>query len=201
MIDADLGGGLIKQRVARAGQGRSGGYRTIVAYCAKRRAVFLYGFAKNERDNIEPDELLTFRSIAADLLAADAARIAEAIEDGQFYRRLTMTKKKTPSRLTEALLETADDLHRIGIMDDATYRQDHHSPPWRAGSENGQSRSPAMKSAPFASNANLSQAAFAHFLNLTAGYVSQLERGTKQPKGPALILLNVIRRKGLEVIL
>ncbi len=82
LIDADLGGGLIKQRVARAGQGRSGGYRTIVAYCAKRRAVFLYGFAKNERDNIEPDELLTFRSIAADLLAADSARIAEAIENG-----------------------------------------------------------------------------------------------------------------------
>jgi hypothetical protein len=78
LIDADLGGGLIKQRVARAGQGRSGGYRTIVAYRVKQRAVFLYGFAKNERDNIEPDELLTFRSIAADLLAADSARIAEA---------------------------------------------------------------------------------------------------------------------------
>ena len=82
LIDADLGGGLIKQRVARAGQGRSGGYRTIVAYRVKQRAVFLYGFAKNERDNIGPDELLTFRSIAADLLAADSARIAEAIENG-----------------------------------------------------------------------------------------------------------------------
>jgi len=82
LIDADLGGGLIKQRVARAGQGRSGGYRTIVAYRAKQRAVFLYGFAKNERENIEPNELLTFRSIAADLLAADSARIAEAIENG-----------------------------------------------------------------------------------------------------------------------
>ena len=52
------------------------------AYRAKQRAVFLYGFAKNERDNIGPDELLTFRSIAADLLAADSARIAEAIENG-----------------------------------------------------------------------------------------------------------------------
>jgi hypothetical protein len=82
LIDADLGGGLIKQRIARPGQGRSGGYRTIVAYRAKQRAVFLYGFAKNERENIEPNELLTFRSIAADLLAADSARIAEAIENG-----------------------------------------------------------------------------------------------------------------------
>ena len=49
--------------------------------------------------------------------------------------------------------------------------------------------------------ANLSQAAFARYLNLTVGYISQLERGMKQPKGPALALLNVIRRKGLEAIL
>jgi len=53
LIDADLGGGLIKQRVARQGQGRSGGYRTIIAYRAKERAVFFYGFAKNDRENIE----------------------------------------------------------------------------------------------------------------------------------------------------
>ena len=49
LIDADLGGGLIKQRVAREGQGRSGGYRMIVACQAEGRAVFLYAFAKNER--------------------------------------------------------------------------------------------------------------------------------------------------------
>ena len=53
LIDADLGSGLLKQRVARAGEGRSGGYRTIIAYRAGGLAVFLYGFAKNERDNIE----------------------------------------------------------------------------------------------------------------------------------------------------
>jgi hypothetical protein len=52
LIDANLGGGLIKQRVARLGQGRSGGYRAVVAYRRLGRAVFLYGFAKNERDNI-----------------------------------------------------------------------------------------------------------------------------------------------------
>jgi putative transcriptional regulator len=49
--------------------------------------------------------------------------------------------------------------------------------------------------------ANLSQAVFARYMNLTVGYVSQLERGTKQPKGPALTLLNVIRHKGFEAIL
>ena len=82
MIDADLGGGLIKQRVARPGQGRSGGYRTIVAYRAKGRAVFLYGFAKNERDNIDPDQLLSLREIAAGWLAANAAKIKQALDEG-----------------------------------------------------------------------------------------------------------------------
>jgi len=81
VIDADLGGGLIKQRVARQGQGRSGGYRMMVAYRAMNRAVFLYGFAKNERDNIDPDELLSLREIAACWLAADDAKIAQALEE------------------------------------------------------------------------------------------------------------------------
>ena len=49
--------------------------------------------------------------------------------------------------------------------------------------------------------ANLSQAVFARSLNLSVGYISQLERGTKQPKGPALVLLNVARRKGFDAIL
>ena len=59
LIDADLGGGLIKQRVARKGQGKRCGYRTILAYRSGERAVFLYGFAKNQRDNIGADELET----------------------------------------------------------------------------------------------------------------------------------------------
>ncbi len=58
LVDADLGGGLFKQRVARRGQGRSGGFRVIVAYRSKGRAVFLLGFAKAERENISQDELV-----------------------------------------------------------------------------------------------------------------------------------------------
>ena len=81
LIDADLGGGLIKQRVARAGQGRSGGYRMVLAYRYGHRAVFLYGFAKSERENIENDELQTLREIGAAWLAADAQKIARAIKE------------------------------------------------------------------------------------------------------------------------
>ena len=58
LIDADLGVGLIKQRVARPGQGRSGGWRTWMAFRSQDRTVFLYGFAKSERANIGPDELV-----------------------------------------------------------------------------------------------------------------------------------------------
>jgi len=82
LIDVDLGGGIIKQRVARSGQGRSGGYRTLIAYRAGTRAVFLYAFAKNERENIDRDELLTFREIGAAWLGADTRQLAQALEDG-----------------------------------------------------------------------------------------------------------------------
>ena len=80
LIDADLGGHVIKQRVARRGQGRSGGYRTIIAFRASDRAVFLYGFAKNERDNISADELATLKEIAAAWLKADAVAIELEID-------------------------------------------------------------------------------------------------------------------------
>jgi hypothetical protein len=82
IIDADLRGGLIKQRVARPGEGRSGGYRTLIAYRSSDRAVFLYAFAKNERDNIENDELETLREIAAAWLSADTEQLKRQIAEG-----------------------------------------------------------------------------------------------------------------------
>lgn len=109
-----------------------------------------------------------------------------------------MTKKQ--NRLTEALLETAEGMHRIGVMDDATYhkitvRHLGVQPPLTAKPISGEEIRGLRE------HANMSQAAFARSLNLSVGYISQLERGTKQPKGPALALLNVIRRKGFEAIL
>jgi hypothetical protein len=83
IIDADLGGGLIKQRVARPGQGRSGGFRMIVAYRTEDRAFFLYGFAKNERENIDDDELQTLRDIAADLLTQADSALDDAVNAGK----------------------------------------------------------------------------------------------------------------------
>jgi hypothetical protein len=83
LIDADLGGGLIKQRVARQGQGRSGGFRTIIAFRAKGRAVFLFGFAKSEMENINSNQFATARKLAEKWLIADNQQIAQAIEEGE----------------------------------------------------------------------------------------------------------------------
>lgn len=82
LVDADLGGGVIKQRVARKGQGRSGGYRILMAFRLHNRAVFLYGFAKSERDNIDADELALLREVAASWLEADVGKIGKALTEG-----------------------------------------------------------------------------------------------------------------------
>jgi hypothetical protein len=85
LVDAKLGGEVVKLRVARAGHGRSGGYRVLVAYRRRQRAVFLYGFAKRERENIGRDELVSLREIAAAWLAADAVSIARALTEGALH--------------------------------------------------------------------------------------------------------------------
>jgi hypothetical protein len=82
LVDADLGGGVVKQRVARAGQGRSGGFRVLIAYRARTRSVFLFGFAKSALGNIDDDELATAREIAKAWLDADARAIAKAVAEG-----------------------------------------------------------------------------------------------------------------------
>src|SRR5712692_6379194 len=65
LVDAELGSGLIKQRVSRQGQGRSGGYRTVIALRVGDRAFFLHCFAKNEQANISVDKLRSLRDLAA----------------------------------------------------------------------------------------------------------------------------------------
>ena len=83
LIDADLGGGLIKQRIARSGGGRSGGFRTLIAFRAKDRAIFLYGFAKNERENVGSDDLEDLKNTALVFLAFCKADLARAVSSGE----------------------------------------------------------------------------------------------------------------------
>ncbi len=85
LIDADLGRGLIKQRVAREGAGRSGGFRTIIAYRAGTRAVFVYGFAKSSRDNISAEDERDLAETGSLLLGLDAKDIRSMIEGGKLW--------------------------------------------------------------------------------------------------------------------
>ena len=81
LIDADLTGGLIKKRVARAGEGKRGGYRMLIAFRTKHRAVFLFGFAKNELDNIDDKQLASLQETAAYWLTADDKGLERALAD------------------------------------------------------------------------------------------------------------------------
>lgn len=82
LIAADLGGGVIKQRIARPGQGKSGGFRVLILFRSRLRAVFIHGFAKSVRDNIEKDELAALKMLAAELLAYDEKAIARVVASG-----------------------------------------------------------------------------------------------------------------------
>ena len=81
LIDADLGGGLVKKRVGLPGRGKRGGARTLVATNKGNRWFFVFGFEKNERANIGDEELEALQEIAADLLARTARQLSEALED------------------------------------------------------------------------------------------------------------------------
>lgn len=83
LVDADLGGGVIKQRIARDGEGASSGYRTIILFRRGQRAVFVYGYAKKGRDNIRRNELLAFRNLAKALFGLDDQGIGHALAIGE----------------------------------------------------------------------------------------------------------------------
>jgi hypothetical protein len=93
LIDADLGEHIIKQRVARSGQGKRGGFRMLIGMRSDR-AIFLFGFAKNERENIDDDQLKTLRDIVASWFAADETKIAQALNDGILVEVLHGNKNK-----------------------------------------------------------------------------------------------------------
>lgn len=83
LIDADLGGGVIKQRIARKGQGRSGGYRSIILFKQGDRAFFAHIFAKNDRENIDRQDLQNFKRLAAQTQTLTADELAALKDTGE----------------------------------------------------------------------------------------------------------------------
>ncbi len=83
LIDADMGGHVVKKRLALPGQGKRGGARTIVATNMADRWFFLFGFNKNERSNVDRDELKMLQEVARDLLSFNTQQLAESISAGE----------------------------------------------------------------------------------------------------------------------
>ncbi|MCA3712704.1 MAG: type II toxin-antitoxin system RelE/ParE family toxin [Phenylobacterium sp.] len=81
--DANLGGGVFKQRIARDGGGKSGGFRTIILFKVGGHSFFVHGFAKNEKANISPKELKALKALAATFLALDLSAIETAKSAGE----------------------------------------------------------------------------------------------------------------------
>jgi hypothetical protein len=85
LIDADLGGGLIKQRVAREGSGKSGGYRALLFFRHEDRAVFAFGFAKSSKANLNAVELRTYKQAAKIVLALTQAQIDTEVREERLF--------------------------------------------------------------------------------------------------------------------
>ena len=83
-IDADLGGGVIKQRIARPGESKSKGYRSIVLFRKGELSFFVYGFSKSELGNIRKDEEAQFKKMAKHVLSLTDAQLSELVANGQF---------------------------------------------------------------------------------------------------------------------
>ena len=82
LLDADLGGHVVKKRVALPGRGKSGGVRTLVATRKANLWFFVFGFEKNERATLSTTELEALQSLAADLLALSAPQLHVAVDNG-----------------------------------------------------------------------------------------------------------------------
>ena len=82
LVDADLGGGVIKQRIARRRQGRSGGFRVIVVFRRGHWASFVHGFSKSDRENLRPKELMGLRTLADEMFRLDSPGLEAMLANG-----------------------------------------------------------------------------------------------------------------------
>jgi hypothetical protein len=96
LFDADLGAGLFKKRIARKGQGKSAGFRTLVATNRANRWFFVYGFSKNERGNIDEDEEAALKKLAPHLLSLTQEATIKATQAGELFEVTCDEKSQIP---------------------------------------------------------------------------------------------------------
>jgi hypothetical protein len=92
-IDADLGAGVIKQRIARQYEGKSGGHRVIIYYRKGNRAFFVFGFSKKDRENLSIDEEQIHKKAAKDILGLSDERLKELIQVGTYTEVICHAKE------------------------------------------------------------------------------------------------------------
>lgn len=93
LIDVDYGGGLIKKRIARDGGGKRGGYRSIIAYRCESRCVFMFCFAKSDKENLNKNEVVEYKDAAAIYLGFNDAETCLAVEQGEIEEIVNHDKK------------------------------------------------------------------------------------------------------------
>ena len=114
LIDADLGGGVVKKRIGLAGRGKRGGARTLIATNKGDRWFFVFGFEKNERANISSEELGALQDVAADLLARTASQLGEATEDGSLQEIIVQHSLLPVTRMARGVTDGGATLREIG---------------------------------------------------------------------------------------
>ena len=94
LIDADLGGNIIKQRIAREGQGRSGGFRSFIVYRLNENSYFVAVISKNTRDNISAQELMALKELAKAYAKLTPQQIESQVKNGLFIEVLPEGKNE-----------------------------------------------------------------------------------------------------------
>lgn len=193
-IDAELGGGVIKQRIARPGQGKSKGYRIIILFRPGATAFLVYGYSKSRRANINNAEEEQFKEAAKYVLTLTELQLAELLKTDHFVEVKKRMNKKYRSEGMAAIHETMKALHDIGTIDKQTMRGFDEA-----------CLTPIRRLTPEEIKAirereHVSQTVFANYLNVTSSLVSKWERGEKRPSGASLKLLSLVEKNGLATV-
>ena len=185
LVDAELGGGLVKQRVARPGQGRSGGYRTVIVLRRLEWAVFLYGFAKSDGETTSTMRTWArLKKLRGDLSSRFTRRAGGLVRERRTDGGGVGWPRKYQSRIAKAVHETA-----AGIASNWRRRQEDDARVRRDVPHDDQGALLLARSAASASRPASARRFSDTYLNVPTTLVSQWERGQKKPSGPSLKLL------------
>lgn len=185
---ADDLGGVFKKRL------NDNMHRSIVLAKAGEYWVFAYLFAKKDRANIDDDELLAFRKLAELIGARHRPSLMRKSGPAPYWRFAMATKRKFKSDAFEAIHSAVEDMYSAGTIDKETMKTFDETC-LSIPQELTPSEIKALRE-----NNHVSQPVFARYLNTSESTVQKWETGAKRPSGPALKLLSIVRKHGLEML-